>query len=398
MRVLLIDVNCKNSSTGKIVYDLYNEINKREGWEAAICYGRGAEIQEPNIYKFSTNIEIYFHTFLTRVTGLTGCFSPLATLNLIRYIKKFKPDVIHIHELHGYFVNINSLIKFIKENNIKTIWTFHCEFMYTGKCGYAYECEKWKDVCKNCPDIKRYPKSLFFDFTYKMFLDKKKIFENFNNLIIVTPSQWLRNRVKESFLKDFKVEVIHNGIDTEIFRPQPYEDLLKKHNIYEKKIILSVAPDIMSERKGGKWVVKLASKFQNEDCVFILIGVKDLSENFPKNVIALGRTENQVELAKYYSMADLFLICSEKETFSMTCAEAISCGIPVIGFKSGAPETVFTESIFVDYGDIKTLKNKVIEFLESDKLDNIDIVNEGKIKYSKETMVTNYLDIYCINN
>jgi putative glycosyltransferase len=267
--------------------------------------------------------------------------------------------------------------------------------MYTGNCGYAYDCNKWKNICKNCPDIKRYPKSLFFDFSYKMFLDKKRAFENFNNLTIVTPSKWLKDRTKESFLKNKRVEVIHNGINTEVFKPKDFTHLITKHNIGNKKVILSVAPDIMTDRKGGKWVVKLAEQCINLDYIFILIGVKDLNEKFPNNVIALGRTENQIELAEYYSLADIFLICSEKETFSMTCAEAISCGTPVIGFKSGAPETIFAEAIFVDYGDIKELKKQLEKFLNDQEFfyDRI-ILQEGIKKYSKNKMFKNYLNIY----
>ena len=316
-----------------------------------------------------------------------GYFSYFSTRRLIKEIEKFKPDVVHIHETHSYFLNHLPLIEYLKKKNIKTVWTFHCEYMYTGNCGYAYDCEKWKTICKNCPDIRRYPKSLFFDFTHKMFLGKKKAFEDFNNLTIVTPSQWLKDRVKKSFLKNKRIEVIHNGINTEIFKPRDFLHLKKKHNIGNKKVILSVAPDIMSDRKGGKWVVKLAEECLNLDYVFILIGVENVNEKFPSNVIALGRTENQIELAEYYSLADIFVICSEKETFSMTCAEAISCGTPVIGFKSGAPETVFTDSIFVDYGDIKTLKEKIIN-------NRLAKNNKENYKYSYKIMAQKYYEIY----
>ena len=355
MKILLIDVNYKSGSTGKIVYDLKQELEK-EGHKVLVCYGRGKKIEEKGVIKFAYNIETLIHAFLSRLIGLMGYFSYFSTRRLIKEIEKFKPDVVHIHETHSYFVNHLALIEYLKKKNIKTVWTFHCEYMYTGNCGYTYECEKWKSICKNCPDIKRYPKSLFFDFSYKMFLDKKKAFENFNKLIIITPSQWLKDRVKESFCKEKRVEVIHNGVNIEIFKPRDFSHLKKKHNIGNKKVILSVAPDIMSDRKGGKWIVKLAEECLNLDYIFILIGVENVNEKFPSNVIALGRTENQIELAEYYSLADVFVICSEKETFSMTCAEAISCGTQVIGFKSGAPETIFTDSIFVNYGDIESLK------------------------------------------
>ncbi|MBR8734790.1 hypothetical protein IX329_002405 [Fusobacterium necrophorum] len=393
MKILLIDVNYKSGSTGKIVYDLKQELEK-EGHEVLACYGRGKKIKEKGVIKFAYDFETFIHAFLSRLIGLMGYFSYFSTKKLINEIEKFKPDVAHVHETHSYFLNHIPLMEYLKKKKIKTIWTFHCEYMYTGNCGFAYDCEKWKNTCQNCPDIKRYPKSLFFDFTHKMFLDKKRAFENFNNLIIVTPSQWLKDRVKKSFLINKRIEVIHNGISTEIFKPRDYLHLRKKHNIGNKKVILSVAPDIMSDRKGGKWVVKLAEECLGQDYIFFLIGVKDLNKKFPDNVIALGRTENQVELAEYYSLADIFVICSEKETFSMTCAEAILCGTRVIGFKSGAPETIFKEAIFVDYGNLRDLKEIIIEYLDNYKFKNMNSKEEAIEKYSKNRMTKNYLSLY----
>lgn len=387
MKILFINSVYKTGSTGKIVYDLKRELEKN-GHETYVCYGRGQDLKEKGVVRFSYNLETLFHAFLSRIIGLMGYFSYFSTRRLINRIKKFKPDVVHIHETHSYFINYLSLIEYLKKENIKTIWTFHCEYMYTGNCGYAYECEKWRNICENCPDIKRYPKSLFFDFTHKMFLDKKRAFQNFNNLIIATPSQWLKDRVENSFLKDKRVEVVYNGVNTEMFKPRDFSHLKKKHNLENKKIILSVAPDIMSDRKGGKWVVKLAEKCLDLNYIFILIGVKDLNQKFPDNVIALGRTENQIELAEYYSLADVFLICSQKETFSMTCAEAISCGTQVIGFKSGAPETVFLDSIFVDYGDLSTLKKEVENYLKN------DLIIIKKDIYSIKKMYQEYLKLY----
>lgn len=398
MKVLLIDVNCKHSSTGKIVYDLYTNLNQH-GHTAAICYGRGPLVKGTWIYRFSSIIESYLHALLTRITGLTGIYSPFATFKLIKFIKKFKPDVIHIHELHAYFVNIAPLINYLKKENIKTIWTFHCEFMYTGKCGYTYECEKWKSECYSCPQVKEYPKSLFFDFTKKMFNDKKELFMGFNNLTIVTPSKWLADRVRQSFLKEKEIIVIHNGIDTKnIFYPRNYEHIKLKHNLTDEKLVLAVAPNLMDERKGGKWVLKLAKRFQGEKVKFILIGIDDLAQGFDDNVIALDRTSNQVELAEYYSIADVFIICSEKETFSLTCAEAICCGTPIRGFKSGAPETIFTGEYanFITYGDLNTLEIEVRNILQN-SLSKDDCSQYGVKNYSLDVMYKEYFKLYSSN-
>lgn len=272
-RVLLIDVNCKFSSTGKIVYNLFKGL-KEDGREAAICYGRGDEIHEEGIYKFGLDWETNIHAGLARITGYNGCFSPLSTKRLIAYIEEFQPDVIHIHELHAYFVNIKPLLEYIKKRKIKVVWTFHCEYMYTGKCGYTYDCKKYMSGCDNCPAIKEYPKSILFDKTKQMYLIKKKLLEDMD-VEIITPSKWLADRVKLSFLKDKKIRVIHNGIDINIFHPMNVDDLKKQLNISPKdKVVIAIAPDIMIERKGGKQVLKLAKSMIDQSVVFVLVGAK----------------------------------------------------------------------------------------------------------------------------
>jgi len=395
LRVLLIDVNCKHSSTGKIVYDLYTELNKN-GHTAAICYGRGPLVKEPNIYKFGIDIETYTHALLTRVTGLTGIYSPFSTRRLIKYLEKFKPDVVHIHELHAYFVNNAPVICYLKKKNIRTVWTFHCEFMYTGKCGQANDCEKWRSECGNCPQLKEYPASWWFDFTRKMHNDKKRWLAEFERLMIVTPSKWLADRVEQSFLKGKDIRVIHNGIDTEmIFYPREHQHLKKKHGLTNEKIVLAVAPNLMSESKGGKWVVELAKEFTEEDVRFILIGVDNSSQRYADNIIAINRIANQAELAEYYSLADAFVICSERESFPTTCLEALACGAPIVGFDCGGTKEVPPDYLgdFVDFGDIVLLKkalcNKLQQNIEAEKC-----AGYGKKAYAKERMFNDYLSLY----
>ncbi|MHC1682799.1 MAG: glycosyltransferase [Clostridiaceae bacterium] len=398
MRILFIDVNCKQNSTGKIVYDLYNGCNSK-GNSAAICYGRGAIVDEPNILKFSSNIEIYFHAFLTRITGFTGCYSYFATRKLLKFIKLFNPDVVHIHELHAYFINIKPLINYLKKNNIKTVWTFHCEFMYTGKCGHAYECKKWKCGCGKCPDINRYPSSLLFDFTKKMHNDKKRLFKDFDNLTIITPSQWLADRVNQSFLKNKKTKVIHNGMDTvNVFKPRACEYLKAKHSITNEKIVLAVAPGLLSEEKGGRYILKIAERMKNENLKFILIGVDEKDKNFGSNVITLGRTEDQIQLAQYYSLADITVLPSKKETFSLVCAESLACGTPVVGFDSGAPKEIAPQGfgVFVPYGNIDALEEAIRLSLSNPKIfkESKECVQFSREHYDKTIMTNNYLNLY----
>lgn len=271
-KILLIDVNCKNTSTGKIVYDLYKGI-RADGRNAAIGYGRGPLIEEEDIYKFGLDWETNIHAGLARITGYNGYFSPFSTKRIINYIEAYQPDIIHIHELHAYFVNIKPLIKFIQKAKIPVIWTFHCEYMYTGKCGHAYDCAKFNSDCGECPSLKDYPKSLFFDRTRQMIQMKKKLLMDWD-FIITAPSKWLADRVKKSFLKNKRIEIIHNGIDTSIFHPVEANDLKSKIGIpNNSKIVLALAPNIMSNQKGGKWILNLAEKNKNRNIYYVLVGI-----------------------------------------------------------------------------------------------------------------------------
>lgn len=392
MKVLLIDVNCKKGSTGKIAYDLYTAINQN-GDQAAVCYGRGEKIQEPNIFKFGIDAETYIHALCTRTIGLTGCFSPISTHRLIRFIKKFKPDVVHIHELHAYFVNIKPLLNYLKKSGIKTVFTLHCEFNYTGKCGHSVECDKWQTECKNCPHLKDYPTALFFDWTGYMHRQKKALFADFDHMVVTAPSKWLADRAAQSFLKGKTIKVIHNGIDTGDFRPSDTSEVKNKHGISEnEKVVLAVAPDLMGDNKGGKYVLELAERMRDEKVRFILIGVDGEVETKPDNVVVLGRVYDKKLLAQYYSLADAFVICSERENFPTTCIEAQCCGTPVCGFDTGGTkETDVTDlKAFGEYGNIEELRRHVIKAIHCD----IDTSRQAISEFSFEKMYTEYLEVY----
>ncbi len=395
MRVLQIDVNCKQSSTGKIVYDLYSYGNSH-GAEMAVCYGRGPALREKNIYKFGLDGETYLHALLTRLTGRTGCYSFFSTRRLLRFIKRFRPDVIHLHELHAYFVDFKPLLRFIAENEIPVVWTFHCEFMYTGKCGYANDCMRFTENCGRCTELREYPKTLFFDRTAKMLDEKKRLLSKLQRLIVATPSKWLADRVKLSFLKDRRVELVYNGIDTTVFCPRNADALRNELKISrEEKVILSVAPDIMSERKGGSFVLQLAERFRGERVKFVLVGVKNCAVPHADNVILIPPVSDQIRLAQFYSMADLFVICSHKENFPTTCLEAQCCGTSVCGFATGGTtETCIdgTEN-FVEFGDVGALADVLRKNL-SELPDRTATASEAKNRFSYDTMSEKYFAFY----
>ena len=393
MRVLLIDVNCKSSSTGQIVYNLYSYVNSH-GDEAAVCYGRGEEIAERNIFKFGLDWETYLHAFLTRLTGYTGCFSFFSTRRLIKYIEEFKPDVVHIHELHAYFVNIKQLLEFLSEKNIRIVHTLHCEFSYTGKCGHSAECDKWKTECGSCPHLNEYPSTLFFDHTNHMFRVKRKCFSKLPNPTYVVPSKWLYGRIKESFMGANDIRLVHNSIDTTLFNNKEDNGFKKNHGIPEnKKIVLAVAPDLLSENKGGKYVLSLASIMK--DVFFILIGGKE-EQSIRDNVASLGIIYDKELLSRYYSVADVFLICSKNENFPTTCIEAICCKTPVVGFDAGGAKEVATGKLgkFVQYGDLEELEKAVREMISADlKVYENEFAEKLKY-YSSDRMCAEYYSIY----
>lgn len=393
MRILYIDSVCKSGSTGKIVYKLYTEV-RSHGDEAAVCYGRGKNIEEENILKFGLDWETALHAALTRVTGLTGCYSFFSTRRLLRFMDSFKPDIVHLHEPHAYFVNLKPLFEYIRTKNIPLVYTFHCEFAYTGKCGFANSCDRWQTGCGECPQLGEYPKTMFFDFTAKMWREKRALLTG-QRMLVCTPSEWLAERVRRSFLGgEYDVRVVPNGIDTALFRPRDSAHLRARHSLTDEKVVLAVAPYMMDARKGGRDVLRLAESMKDERVKFILIGVDDLTEEFSPNVIAMGRTENQQELAEYYSMADVFVICSAMENFPTTCLEAVCCGTPVAGFAAGGTAETAPAPVgcFTAPGDIAALRESVMAFLADPPAP--EAFSPLRERFSGEQMYERYNAIY----
>lgn len=398
MKVLLIDVNCKSNSTGRIVYDLYTNLNAT-GHTAAVCYGRGPRINEPNIFKFGLDWETKLHAVLTRITGYTGCFSSFSTRRLLKFIEVFQPDVVHIHELHAYFVNIKPLLQYLKRNRIPTVCTLHCEFMYTGKCGHSLECEQWKSQCVACSRVRAYPKSLLFDRTKHMFLQKKALYEGFDNLQITAPSEWLFARAKQSMLADKLSAVIPNGIDTEVFYPRDTAALRRRHGLKEEKILFHATAAFSadpSHNKGGFYIIALARKLleAGSDTKIIVAGPYSKDLVLPENMIMLGKLTDKDLLAQYYAMADVTLIASKKETFSMICAESLCCGTPVVGFRAGAPEQIALKdfSRFVDHGDVESLYREVEAMLERKK--SPEIYSQANARYDSRIVAEAFVQLY----
>ena len=397
MKVLQINCVYNKGSTGKIVYDIHTELLKR-GMESVICYGRGEKTDEKNVYKTCGELYSKANNLLSRITGLMygGLF--FSTNKLISIIKKEKPDVVHLHCLNGYFVNIYRLISWLKTSGIKTILTLHAEFMHTANCGHAFECEKWKTGCGKCPRLRQETKSLFFDGTHRSWMKMKKAFDGFENLTVTSVSPWLMERAKQSpILADKEHCVVLNGVDAEIFKRYDTEELRKRHGVTDEKIVFHATPyfnDDPNHNKGGYYILKLAEMLKGQNVKFFVAGDYPMGLVVPENVVLLGRIADQKLLAQYYSMADVTVIASKKETFSMICAESLCCGTPVIGFKAGGPEQISIPeySSFVEYGDIEGLYQELSKAL----FENDFVVDFEKIKktYSKYIMSKNYLSLY----
>jgi|LSQX01.2.fsa_nt_gb glycosyltransferase involved in cell wall biosynthesis len=272
--------------------------------------------------------------------------------------------------------------------------------MYTGGCGYAYDCEKWQSGCGACPKLKEATQSLWIDRTDKAWNLMKKSFTNFD-VQIVSVSDWLDQRAQNSIILENKTfHVIYNGIDTKVFHPRNYENLLEKYKITDEKILLFVTQSYTDERKGGKYINELARRLLGYKIKIFILGYDGDYKDLPENITPLRFTKDQNELAEFYSMADLTLLASKRETFSMPVAESICCGTPVVGFKAGAPELIALEGTceFVEYGDMSAFYEAVMRNI--DKKRNLSEEEkqkwqaEAQKRYSKESMFAQYEAIY----
>ena len=400
MKVLQVNCVYKKGSTGKIMYDIHKEL-LADGVESVICYGRGEKTSDAGVYKTCGELYSKFNNLLTRFTGIMygGCL--LSTNKLINIIKREKPDVVHLHCLNGYFVNIYRLVSWLNKNNVKTVLTLHAEFMHTGNCGHALECEKWTTGCGSCPRLKKETKSLLIDGTHRSWVKMKKAFEGFDTLRVTSVSPWLMERAMRSpILKDHKHTVVMNGLDTDVFHPYDTTSLREELGITDEKIIFHATPYFSGDKdnfKGGYYVIKLAEALKDKGVRVIVAGNYADSVKCPENMTLLGRVSDQVKLAELYSLADLTVIASKKETFSMIVAESLSCGTPVVGFCAGGPEsiTINEYSKFVEYGDTDAFITAADELIGR-SVDSDVISAKAHEKYSKNNMSKNYKKLYQI--
>lgn len=391
MKIVQINTIFPYGSTGKIVNDIENYC-KNLNIRNVVLYGHGIKSYEGH-YKICSTLYMKFQALRSRITGIMygGCF--FSTLKAIRIIENEKPDIVHIHCINGNMINIFKLISYLKKNKIRTVITNHAELYYTANCGHSLECNRYLTGCGKCPRLKKETKSWFFDGTHRSWIKMKKAFDGFNHLIVVNVSPWLTKRASTStILKNFKHVTILNGIDTSIFYYK--NNYVKKQ---EKLIFQTTAnfSDDPNDIKGGFYLIKLAKMFENKNVKFVVAGKYSAGLSVPSNMILLGQIFDQNKLAELYSQADLFVLTSKKETFSMVTIESLCCGTPVVGFNAGAPEEIAIDkfSKFVKHGDIEAMYNAIIQFLNSN-FDKEEISQIARKKYSREQMSMEYLEIY----
>lgn len=344
MKVLFINTVYGKGSTGRIIKDL-GETLTNNGHEFCVAFGRGEDTVGVNSYRIGAKKDYTLHALFSRVTDRAGFYSASATKELVKFIKEFNPDIIHLHNLHGYYVNVKILFEYLKnEFKGKVIWTLHDCWAFTGHCThFTYaKCDKWQSLCGNCSEKCRYPKSMLLDNSKKNFLEKKELFSDVSDLTVVTVSDWLKEETKKSFLGQYPVKRIYNGIDLEKFSPCESK-VREKYNCENKKLVLCVS-DGWDERKGFSKLIETA-KISPEDWKYIVVGLdKAQIPQLPSNVVGLERTWNQQELIALYSAADVFFNPSVEETFGLVTAEAMACGTPVVVLNStSSPELIKRE-------------------------------------------------------
>lgn len=340
MKVLQINSVCGTGSTGRIAKDIHDVLIRR-GHESVIAYGRGGSPSYDNTIKIGYKLNNYFHLAATRLLDRHGFASSRASKVFLKQVAELNPDIIHLHNIHGYYMNIALLFEYIKQTNVPVVWTLHDCWPFTGHCAFFdyVNCNRWKTQCFDCPQKKEYPASVALDNSKRNYLRKKEIFPGVSRLTFVSPSTWLGHIATQSYLGAYPTEIIPNGIDLDRFKPIQ-SSFKQKHNIDNKFIILGVA-SVWDRRKGLKYFNQLAKEI-GEDTAIVLVGLSDKQKDELTNgIIGITRTDNVQQLAEIYTAADVFLNPTLEDNFPTTNIEALACGTPVITFDTGgSPESI----------------------------------------------------------
>lgn len=398
MRIVQINLTYNIGSTGHIVADL-DDVIRRNGDESIIVCGYTNQ-KKDNVYSMQTLptfLDLRKDIALSRISGRMGYRSKSETKKVIKIIEKFSPDIIHLHNIHGDYINIKMLFDYIRAKNTHVVWTLHDCWSFTGRCSHfeLNNCLQWKDGCNKCPktQFSVYPITYFRDCSKSMWKDKKALFSNLDNLTVVTPSKWLANYVKQSFLKVYPCQVINNGINLDIYKPaNTVSKYLAGNN---KKIILGVAAS-WTDRKGLADLIALDSKIDHQKYQIVVVGLNSRQmKTVPESILKIQRTNNAQELVELYTAATVLVNPTYQDNYPTVNLEALACGTKVITYKTGgSPESVPSDlGYIVNKGDQDELYEQVMEALESDKEQN-KCVDYARIHFDKAMKYDEYIKLY----
>lgn len=399
MKIFQISSEVNSGSVGRIAEQIGEEVLE-QGWESYITFARANRPSQSNTIRIGTFIDVYWHALMNRVFDNDGFMARRTTSALIEKIKMINPDVIHLHHLHGYFINIEILFEFLSQSNIPLVWSFHDCWSFTGHCAhYEYvNCQKWQTQCYSCPQKGQYPKSLILDGSRRNYNDKKRIFTSVKNMVIVPVSNWLGKEVQKSFLRNYSVKVIQNGIDLDVFKPHcSRSSVFDKYGIEKEKFLVLGVASTWSHRKGLDIFINFV-KIIAADCQIVMVGLtKSQIKEAPQEIIGIERTEDVQELSDLYSAADVFVNPTLEEALGLTNIEAIACGTPVITFNSGgASETIDdTTGIIVRDKNATAISKAVQEVREKGKLFYSKSCRErAEIYFNKKDRYREYIELY----
>ena len=390
----VVSINLGNAgSTGGIARNIKNYA-KEQGIEVYTAYPDSKSTRPLEDHDIIIGKDFFrrINRKLAYFTGYNGCFSPIATICLIKSLKKISPDIIHLHNLHHSYCNLPMLFNYIRESGVKVVWTLHDCWSFTGQCPHftMVKCEKWRTGCYDCPQYHLYPEA-FVDKTATMWMKKKKWFTGISNLHLVTPSQWLASLVKQSILKDYDVTVINNGIDVNVFKPME-SDFKAVHNLDGKKIILGVAFG-WGKKKGYDVFLKLAEQLPRNYKIILVGNVGSLPRN--ENIMYINRTHNQKELAALYTCADVFANPTREENFPTVNIESLACGTPVVTFKTGGSPEILNEKTgsVVDVDDVEKFKNEILRVINQKPFSPEDCIDRAH-EFTVQKMLSQYIHLY----
>lgn len=398
--MIIVQLNAVDyGSTDKIARQLC-DVGRKNGDLSYFAHGWTKRTKKRN-YKddiiIGSRLSKSLHVLIGRILGMDGILSYFATKAFIRKLNKIRPDIVHIHILHSWYINYKILFKYLNKKKMNVVWTLHDCWLITGRCPHfvLMKCNKWIHGCDHC----MYPRSLYpqayIDSSKRMWDTKKKLVSSLNHLTIVTPSEWLAGLVKQSFLKDYPVKVINNGIDLNVFKPTE-SDFRKKYNIPEEKfILLGVAFD-WGRRKGLDVFIELEKRLDSLKFQIVLVGTDDnVDKQLPSDIISIHRTQNQTELAEIYTAADLFVNPTREENYPTVNMESIACGTPVITFRTGGSPEILTEKtgMVVDCDDVEGLQHGIEKICEKNIFSTADCIEQAK-QFDMNKRFQEYIELY----